>query len=152
MVLSNRTRRKRHAANPDRERLRRREWYARNRRHVLKQKKAWWHRNRERVHSQQRARINTMRRERKLVLIEMLGGRCEDCGESFPNRPEVFEFDHREPTDKSHGIARMLSWGVDRLLAEIEKCDLVCANCHRTRTATRGWGNAETQRDQMATA
>jgi hypothetical protein len=152
MILNDRVQQSRRVADPDKERLRRREWYARNRHHVLEQKKDWWHRNRERVRSQQRARLNTIRYERKVMLIEMLGGQCDDCGESFPGRPEVFEFDHLEPAHKSHGIARMLAWSVDRLLAEVEKCDLVCSNCHHTRTATRGWGNAETQRDQVAAA
>jgi hypothetical protein len=59
---------------------------------------------------------------------------CSDCGESDPL---VLEFDHL--ADKSFGIAQGLrdrSW--QAILDEIAKCDVVCANCHRRRTARRG--------------
>lgn len=59
---------------------------------------------------------------------------CTDCGQSFPGRPEVMDFDHREPHKKSFNISNG-SWrtyaDIDE---EVSKCDLVCANCHRTRT------------------
>lgn len=58
---------------------------------------------------------------------------CTDCGESDP---VVLEFDHLR--DKSFEIATALcrySW--DKILAEIEKCEVVCSNCHRRRTARR---------------
>ena len=49
----------------------------------------------------------------------------------------VLEFDHRG--DKSFNIAKGLrDRGWDDLLEEIAKCDVVCANCHRRRTAVRG--------------
>jgi hypothetical protein len=60
---------------------------------------------------------------------------CADCGGFFPAC--VMDFDHRED-DKVLGIsAAVRSWGRDRLLLEIKKCDLVCANCHRIRTRDR---------------
>jgi len=59
---------------------------------------------------------------------------CEDCGEMFP--PYVMDFDHRDPTKKlfavTTGSAHLMSR--DKLIAEIEKCDIVCANCHALRT------------------
>jgi hypothetical protein len=59
---------------------------------------------------------------------------CVDCGEADPM---VLEFDHRG--DKSFNIAKGLrDRGWDDLLEEIAKCDVVCANCHRRRTAVRG--------------
>ncbi len=47
------------------------------------------------------------------------------------------EFDHLG--DKIMDIARMTNSGcsVERLLAEVAKCELVCANCHRVRTWNR---------------
>ena len=56
-----------------------------------------------------------------------------DCGESDPL---VLEFDHLR--DKSFAISR--GWadrGWESILREIEKCEVVCANCHRRRTLTR---------------
>lgn len=58
---------------------------------------------------------------------------CMDCGNIFP--PVCMDFDHRDPTDKVDNIARLVVRGNKaKLLEEIEKCDLVCANCHRKRT------------------
>jgi hypothetical protein len=76
---------------------------------------------------------------RKQQAIILLGGRCVDCGASFPDHPEVYDFDHARGTKKA-GIGKMLqsSWRV--LAKELKKCDLVCSNCHRIRTALRaGW-------------
>src|SRR5689334_902136 len=59
---------------------------------------------------------------------------CADCGISYPFY--VMDFDHRE--DKNFAISqawRSRSWST--VLAEIEKCDVVCANCHRLRTYSR---------------
>jgi hypothetical protein len=58
---------------------------------------------------------------------------CVDCGE---DDPLVLEFDHLR--DKCFDIGRELpdrNW--QSILTEIDKCDVVCANCHRRRTARR---------------
>lgn len=68
----------------------------------------------------------------KRRLVEAHGGRCMDCGESYP--PFVFDFDHRNPADKEFNIATRTRNAWDELLAESLKCDLVCSNCHRLRT------------------
>lgn len=59
---------------------------------------------------------------------------CADCGENYPYW--MMDFDHLR--DKSFGIADFgkIS-GLEVLKAEIEKCDVVCANCHRNRTHLR---------------
>ncbi len=59
---------------------------------------------------------------------------CVDCEESDPI---VLEFDHLG--DKSFDVCRgVIDRAWEDVLAEIEKCDVVCANCHRRRTAARG--------------
>lgn len=69
-------------------------------------------------------------------------GPCHDCRNEF--NPWQMDFDHREPSSKSECVSRMIQLGAskDRILKEIEKCDLVCANCHRDRTHKRGYSNA----------
>jgi hypothetical protein len=61
---------------------------------------------------------------------------CVDCGE---RDIRCLEFDHRDRSTKSANIAFLLraavSWEV--ISAEIEKCDVRCANCHRRRTAAQ---------------
>jgi hypothetical protein len=63
------------------------------------------------------------------------GGKCECCGQVFPDAS--FDFHHRYPLDKdfaiSEGIGKGMSWIT--LKPEIDKCQLLCANCHRILTA-----------------
>lgn len=60
---------------------------------------------------------------------------CTDCGQSF--HPIAMQWDH-VGTDKSGNISDVAKrWGKKRLLAEIAKCELVCANCHAVRTYER---------------
>mgnify|MGYP001572676222 CR=1 FL=1 len=63
---------------------------------------------------------------------------CVDCGEADP---VVLEFDHRDPDKKKSDISKMMgkvSW--KKIEKEIRKCDVVCSNCHRKRTAAQfGW-------------
>lgn len=61
---------------------------------------------------------------------------CADCGVRYPFY--VMDFDHREGVDKLGNIAHMASLGLDRVKAEVAKCDVVCSNCHRERTYRRG--------------
>jgi L-lysine 2,3-aminomutase len=61
---------------------------------------------------------------------------CMDCHKKVErDNTFVFDYDHREPNQKTEAISTMLhSWTTDRLLHEMDKCDLICANCHRVRT------------------
>ncbi len=57
-----------------------------------------------------------------------------DCGE---DDIIVLDFDHRDQKTKKFNLAEAISGGISmsRIKTEIEKCDIVCANCHRRRTA-----------------
>lgn len=65
---------------------------------------------------------------------------CSDCGESDP---VVLEFDHLPGVEKKFQIGSAVisstrSWKLIQL--EIDKCEIVCSNCHKKRTAKRsGW-------------
>ena len=66
---------------------------------------------------------------------------CADCGGRFP--AECMDFDHRPGVLKKACIGQMANacrWR--QVFAEMEKCDLVCANCHRIRTFDRRHGFA----------
>ena len=60
---------------------------------------------------------------------------CSDCGRTF--QPYQMDFDHRDPSTKLFQITDRLTVSRARLLAEINKCDVVCANCHAIRTYAR---------------
>ena len=79
-------------------------------------------------------------RKEKVKIIELNKNKeCLDCGKKFPSC--AMDFDHRNPKDKKVGISKILNtnYSVDVLLEELDKCDLVCACCHRTRT--QNWFN-----------
>lgn len=87
--------------------------------------------NADRIREGRRARRERLREK---VRIYKSARPCMDCGKSYPHY--VMDFDHRDPSAKISEIANMLKdcrpWVI--ILEEIEKCDLVCANCHRVRT------------------
>lgn len=58
---------------------------------------------------------------------------CFRCGLSGESCSWMMEFHHRDPMDKKDLVGYMVSngYGRDTIMKEIEKCDPVCANCHR---------------------
>lgn len=78
-----------------------------------------------------------MRRKRESFLQwmqELKSAPCTACGKTFP--PVAMDFDHVRG-EKVKGISAMWSWSRERILTELAKCDLVCANCHRLRTTSQ---------------
>lgn len=61
---------------------------------------------------------------------------CEDCGVAYPSW--VMQWDHVRGT-KEFKLSEVTSYNIskERILAEIKKCELVCANCHADRTYRR---------------
>ena len=68
-------------------------------------------------------------RQRKLDAVEYKGGKCERCG--YDKYPDVLEFHHRDPSQKEASWNKMRLWGHKKLYEELDKCDMLCANCHR---------------------
>lgn len=83
-------------------------------------------------------KLEYIARNREVVLAHLLANPCVDCGESDPT---VLEFDHVRG-QKEGDVARLAAYPValERLVAEIAKCEIRCANCHRRRTSVVfGW-------------
>lgn len=61
---------------------------------------------------------------------------CADCGVRHPAC--VMDLDHRPGTGKVDKVSTIVRTGnLAKVVAEIPKCDVVCANCHRLRTRER---------------
>lgn len=90
-----------------------------------KEYKKWVSKNRDRFNAGQQQR----RTERKLRAIDYLGGKCSKCGGKFPSC--VYDFHHRDPEEKDRSPGLMMSLSDSKLFAELDKCVLLCANCHR---------------------
>lgn len=58
---------------------------------------------------------------------------CIDCG--YRAHPAALHFDHRDPATKDF-ILSQATRTMDKLVAEVAKCDVRCANCHAVRTVT----------------
>jgi hypothetical protein len=89
------------------------------------------------------ARRDIRREQKRKLRAELVawvrglkGEPCADCGRRF--HPAAMHFDHRPGEDKKFEIGfGVRRYSRKRLLTEIAKCDLVCANCHAVRTYRR---------------
>lgn len=67
--------------------------------------------------------------DRKIKAIEYKGGSCISCG--YSKHYSALEFHHTNPNEKDcdWNKLRLKSW--DKVLLELDKCILLCSNCHR---------------------
>lgn len=86
-------------------------------------------------------------KDRKVSVIERLGGQCVDCGIAYDGENSVvFDLHHTTGTDDKVGDWKtMRRMSDDRLSEELAKCVLLCANCHRMRHS-KGVPNIRTGR------
>lgn len=92
----------------------------------------WWQQNKERLKDQRREYARQRRQSNKDYLdTYKLERGCSVCG--YNRCPQALEFHHPDPTVKEGSLANMSREGrsVDRINTEIEKCIVICANCHR---------------------
>lgn len=61
----------------------------------------------------------------------MLGGKCTKCGAT-----EDLEIDHIDPASKDKPVSRAWQWNDEAVLAELEKCQLLCEICHVAKHAS----------------
>ena len=75
---------------------------------------------------------------------------CVDCGESDKI---VLEFDHIDRATKVNTIANLCkSSSLKKVMEEVAKCEVRCANCHRRKTAKQvGWFKAQVELDREPT-
>ena len=74
------------------------------------------------------AAVMNWRNRTKLRLIEYKGGKCNECGYN-KKIPSCYDFHHKDPEQKDFGISGK-SWSFERLKREVDKCNLLCKNCH----------------------
>ena len=67
----------------------------------------------------------------KIQAIEYLGGKCVDCG--LVDMPCVYDFHHLDPTKKEIAFGSRGGKSFKTIKEELDKCVLLCANCHRKR-------------------
>lgn len=72
--------------------------------------------------------VNTLRRRRKAEAVEYKGGKCSKCG--YDKSIAALQFHHRDPTQKEFSLHSGVTMSMERVKEELDKCDLLCANCH----------------------
>ena len=67
----------------------------------------------------------------KHKLVEYKGGKCQKCG--YDKCEGALQFHHRDPEEKDFTLSHInlsKNFSMEALLKEVDKCDLLCANCH----------------------
>ena len=96
-----------------------------------------WYRDNRELQMRRVLKANRERRQRGKQYVDAIKSQaCTDCGVQYP--PYVMDFDHVRG-EKLLNLSKLrhsrLAWS--RLIAELEKCEVVCSNCHRIRTQLR---------------
>ena len=68
-------------------------------------------------------------KKKRVYCLEYLGGKCVKCGAT-----ERLEFDHIKREGKKYSIARKLTYKFDNIKEELDKCQLLCVDCHKVKT------------------
>lgn len=85
----------------------------------------WQQSNKEHINAYQ----TEYRLKNKIKAVKYLGDCCKICKLSFPYA--VYDFHHRNPLEKDFHPAAILARNWEFIQRELDKCDLLCANCHR---------------------
>lgn len=87
--------------------------------------------------------IKTQKRKKQMV-VERFGGKCQCCG--YDKCLDALEFHHLDENTKEHKPAYIIiRWSFEKAKKELDKCILVCANCHREIHAKNHIQNLELQ-------
>jgi hypothetical protein len=85
-----------------------------------------------RLSKDSRARLTSQALDRKYLskrrCVDYLGGRCVRCG--YDRCIKAMTFHHRDPAEKEFSVSQMLDRAWEVLRPELDKCDLLCFNCH----------------------
>lgn len=121
-----------------RKKHRRGEYYERCKECFKERGRSYYHHNHERQLYLAKLRKKRYIQERENWLNFIKDQPCADCGIKYP--PFVMDFDHKDGYAKIGSVswlAKHNTSSFEKIKKEIEKCDLVCANCHRIRTHAR---------------
>lgn len=72
--------------------------------------------------------IEERRKTKKAMSVEYLGGKCIKCG--YDKNYASLEFHHRESEEKEWQLNHLMTSSFERIKKELDKCDLMCGNCH----------------------
>ena len=118
--------------DPEKQKKAQAEWYQKNKKKCDKRTRKWKQKNRAKLREYKKKEVprNQLARIR---LIEYKGGKCEGCGFKYTEPfGRLFDFHHKDPKYKKFelsGSALSRKWS--SVKEEADKCQLLCAMCHR---------------------
>lgn len=86
--------------------------------------------NKEKLAANDKFRTQVRRKDNKKKAVEYLGGKCVHCG-LVSDKLCVYDFHHINPEEKEADPGSLLHYSWKRIQEELDKCILLCANCHR---------------------
>ena len=115
-----------HKENPTKYLVANRKRYYNNLEKSRKYARDYHNRNKEKINE----RVREIRRINKTILVNYKGGECEKCG--YNGCLGALEFHHVDGK-KEFEIGKKTNTlkGIDKLKKEVDKCELLCANCHK---------------------
>ena len=116
---------KRYQLNKEKLREYGKEYNQLNKEKLREQKRKWQENNKEKW----KGYLREHREKKKAICLEYLGGKCVKCGST-----ERLEFDHIDRTTKKYSIGGRVSHNFDNLKEELNKCQLLCYDCHKVKT------------------
>lgn len=73
--------------------------------------------------------LTERRAKRRQMLKDHIGGKCVKCGTT-----KDLQFNHKNPAEKQFTISEIIYKNIEFVLKEVEKCELLCKECHLTET------------------
>ena len=89
-------------------------------------RRKWYHNNKPKTYSKVKQRKNQLKEWLESYKSNL---KCEICSE---DHPATIQFHHKDPQEKEIEISKTVNqgWSKERILSEIDKCQVLCANCH----------------------
>lgn len=106
-------------------------YYEKNKKRHIQLNNKWRDQNKDKIKIyQQKHKTLAISRAKQFIEDYKSNKKCTNCSE---NRPECLNFHHVNLTDKKSEVSTMVNGGykIDTIIKEINKCILLCANCHR---------------------
>lgn len=88
-------------------------------------RRKWYYANKEKQATYREARRDTLRKWLRASRVQ-----CNRCSE---DHPACLDYHHLDPSEKDIALAQAFhdGWSIERMQKEIEKCEVLCSNCHR---------------------
>jgi hypothetical protein len=115
--------------NPEKVKERNHRYYIKHREEHIAQARAYYKKHREQIRAQGKITADRRAAKRRRITDAAKAGGCARCGHKDLS---ALDFHHVDPRSKKRNVSTYApSWSEEELRAEIAKCVVLCANCHR---------------------